>query len=100
VLGLANILPVGKLQGEELWQGLDAIGQNARNHAPLVEDLLDMSRIMSGKGRLEIQLIDVSAILKESIETLPAMAEAKGVRLQAVMHPYAVPISGSACSKR
>jgi len=47
------------------------------NHAQLVEDLLDMSRIMSGKVRLEVHLIDVSAILKESIETLPAIGRGK-----------------------
>jgi signal transduction histidine kinase len=94
VLGWANILRLGKLQGEELQQGLDTIERNARIQAQLIEDLLDMSRIISGKVRLEVQMIDLVAILNESIGTLRAMAEAKGVRLQALVHPYAVPISG------
>jgi PAS domain S-box-containing protein len=94
VLGWANILRLGKLQGEELQQGLDAIERNARIQAQLIEDLLDMSRIISGKVRLDMQMIDLPAVLNESIETLRATAEAKGVRLKALRHPVPVPISG------
>ena len=82
VLGWANILRLGKLQGEELKQGLDTIERNARVQAQIIEDLLDMSRIISGKVRLDVQQIDLPAVLNESIETLRATAEAKGVRLQ------------------
>ena len=94
VLGWTNILRLGKIQGEELKQGLDTIERNARVQAQIIEDLLDMSRIISGKVRLEVQRIDLSAVLNESIETLRATAEAKGVRLQAVVDPFAGPISG------
>ena len=94
VLGWANILRLGKLQGEELKQGLDTIERNARIQAQIIEDLLDMSRIISGKIRLDVQRIDLPAVLNESIETLRAMAEAKGVRLQVVVDPFAGPISG------
>ena len=83
VLGWANILRPGKLQGEELKQGLETIERNARVQAQLIEDLLDMSRIISGKVRLDVQGIDLPAVLNESIETLRATAEAKGIRLQA-----------------
>jgi len=94
VLGWANILRLGKLQGEELKQGLDTIERNARIQAQIIEDLLDMSRIISGKIRLDVQRVDLPAVLNESIETLRAMAEAKGVRLQVVVDPFAGPISG------
>ena len=94
VLGWANILRLGKLQGEELKQGLDTIERNARVQAQIIEDLLDMSRIISGKVRLDVQRVDLPAVLNESIETLRATAEAKGVRLQAVVDPFAGPISG------
>ena len=53
-----------------------------------------MSRIISGKVRLDVQQTDFSAVLNESIETLRVTAEAKGVRVQAVMDPFAGPISG------
>jgi PAS domain S-box-containing protein len=92
VLGWANILRLGKLQGEELQQGLDTIERNARLQAQLIEDLLDMSRIISGKVRLDVQMIDLPAVLNESIETLRATAEAKGVRLKALRHHFPVRI--------
>ena len=55
VLGWANILRRGNLQGEQLQQGLDTIERNARVQAQLIEDLLDLSRIISGKVRLDMQ---------------------------------------------
>jgi PAS domain S-box-containing protein len=93
VLGWANILRHGNLQGEELQQGLDTIERNARVQGQLIEDLLDMSRIISGKVRLDVQMIDLRAVLNEAIETLRATAKAKGVRLQAFKHPLPLPIA-------
>jgi PAS domain S-box-containing protein len=94
VLGWANILRHGNLQGEELKQGLDIIERNGRVQAQIIEDLLDMSRIISGKVRLDVQWIELSAILNELIETLRSTAQAKGVYLQARLDPFARPISG------
>jgi CheY-like chemotaxis protein len=94
VLGWANILRHGNLQGEELEQGLDIIERNARVQARIIEDLLDMSRIISGKVRLDVQWIELSAVLNESIETLRSTAQAKGVYLQARLDPFARPIFG------
>ena len=94
VLGWANILRLGKRQGEELIQGLDIIERNARIQAKIIEDLLDMSRIISGKVRLDAQWIELAAVLNESIETLRSTAQAKGVRLQAMLDLFAGPIFG------
>jgi PAS domain S-box-containing protein len=92
VLGWANILRLGKRQGEELIQGLDIIERNARIQAQTIEDLLDMSRIISGKVHLDAQWIELAAVLNESIETLRSTAQAKGVRLQAMLDLFAGPI--------
>jgi PAS domain S-box-containing protein len=94
VLGWANILRLGKCQDEELRQGLETIERNARVQTQIIEDLLDMSRIISGKIRLDVQQVDLPSVLNESIETLRAAAEAKGVGLQSVVDPFAGPISG------
>jgi PAS domain S-box-containing protein len=94
VLGWANILRLGKRQGEELIQGLDIIERNARIQAQIIEDLLDMSRIISGKVRLEAQWVELAAVLNESIETLRSTAQAKGVRLQAMLDLFGGPIFG------
>jgi PAS domain S-box-containing protein len=94
VLGWANILRLGKLQSEELKQGLDSIERNARVQAQIIEDLLDMSRIISGKCSLDLQRIDLPALLSESMATLCGTAEVKGVRMQALVDPFAGMISG------
>ena len=94
VLGWAHILRTGKLKVEELKQGLDTIERNARVQAQIIEDLLDMSRIISGKVRLAVKEIDLPAVLNESIETVRAPAEAKGISLQAIVDPRAGRISG------
>jgi PAS domain S-box-containing protein len=94
VLGWANILRLGNLQGDELKQGLEVIERNARVQAQIIEDLLDMSRIISGKVRLDVHWIELSAVLNESIETLGSTARAKGVRLGSLLDPFAGPISG------
>jgi PAS domain S-box-containing protein len=89
VLGWANVLLMKKLQDEELKQGLETIERNARVQAQIIEELLDMSRIVSGKVRLEMQRIDLSDVLNESIETLRATAKAKGVSVEVVEGPLA-----------
>ena len=94
VLGWAHILRTGKLKVEEHKQGLDTIERNARVQAQIIEDLLDMSRIISGKVRLAVKEIDLPTVLNESIETIRAPAEAKGVSLQAIVDARAGPISG------
>lgn len=94
VLGWTHILKQGKSQGDELIQGLATIERNARVQAQIIEDLLDMSRIISGKVRLDVQRIDLPAILNASLDTVRAAADAKGVRLQSTIDPFAGPISG------
>jgi signal transduction histidine kinase len=92
--GWANLLRLGKVQDEELQQGIESIERNARVLAQLIEDLLDMSRITACKIRLNVQRIELSAVLNESIEMVRTSAEAKGVRLQAVVDPFVGPITG------
>jgi PAS domain S-box-containing protein len=94
VVGWTHILRSGKLQVDELREGLDIIERNARVQAQIIEDLLDMSRIISGKVRLELQQMDLPAVLNESIETVRATADAKGIRLNAVGDTSAGSICG------
>ena len=96
VLGWTHVLQTDKLQDDELKQGLDAIERNARVQAQIIEDLLDMSRIISGKVRLDLAQIDLPAVLNESIDTVRAAAEAKGIHLQALVDPRVGPIPGDA----
>jgi PAS domain S-box-containing protein len=74
VLGWANILRLEKLQGEELKQGLDTIERNARIQAQIIDDLLDMSRIISGKVRLDAQQVDLPAVAGRGTSPSPGCA--------------------------
>jgi PAS domain S-box-containing protein len=94
VLGWATALRAGHFPTEELEQGLETIERNARVQAQIVEDLLDMSRIISGKVRLDVQRVDLPAVVAEAIDTVRATASAKGVRLQTIIDPLNAPVTG------
>ncbi len=68
-------------------RGLAVIERNARAQTQLVEDLLDMSRIVSGKVRLEVQRLDLGALVRSALESLRHSADARGVRVSAVLDP-------------
>ncbi|MGA7881546.1 MAG: PAS domain S-box protein [Terrimicrobiaceae bacterium] len=89
VVGWAHILRTGKLPADELREGLNTIERNARVQAQIIEDLLDMSRIISGKIRLEVRQMDLPSVIKESIETICSAAEEKDIRLQTIADPGA-----------
>src|SRR6516162_2758243 len=94
MLGWATTLRVGSPRGRELAAGLEAIERNARVQAQIVDDLLDMSRIISGKVRLDVQRLDLPTIVDEAVETVRSTASAKGVRLQTVIDPLNAAFSG------
>ena len=94
ILGWANILRDGASTPADLAEGLEIIERNARAQARIVEDLLDMSRIVSGKVRLEVGHCDLAPIIEAALTTVRPAAEARGIQLQAVLDPAARPVSG------
>jgi PAS domain S-box-containing protein len=94
VVGWARLLQSGKLAGDELSEGLKTIERNARIQAEIIEDLLDMSRIISGKVRLEMRQMDLPTVLNASIETLRGTAKAKAITLQSFVDSDAGTILG------
>jgi PAS domain S-box-containing protein len=94
ILGWSQILRRGIKSEADLHKGLDTIERNARVQAQLIEDLLDMSRITSGKVRLDVQPLDPSSFIQAAMETVRPAAEAKGIRLESLLDPVAGPISG------
>jgi signal transduction histidine kinase/DNA-binding response OmpR family regulator len=96
MLGWARVLSGGTLNEETMARGLKAIEQNAKAQAQLIEDLLDVSRIISGKFRLKVEPIRVVRVIEAAIDSMRPAAEAKGVRLQATLDPDAEPVSGDA----
>ena len=95
ILGWSQILRGnGGASGEDLAEGLATIERNARAQTQIIEDLLDMSRIISGKVRLDVQRLDLAAVVQAGIDTVRPAADAKGIRIQAVLDPVAGPVSG------
>ena len=75
-------------------RGWTSSSATARAQTQIIEDLLDMSRIISGKVRLDVQEVDLESVVRASIETVRPAADAKNVRVQAVLDPLAKPVSG------
>ena len=79
---------------ETIVEGLAVIERNARAQTQLIEDLLDMSRIVSGKVRLDVQHVELASVINEAVDLLKPSADAKGIRLVRVLDPLASPVSG------
>ena len=94
VLGWAQILRRGVKGEADLQKGLEAIERSARVQSQLIGDLLDTSRITSGKVRLDVQPLDPISFIDAAIETVRPSAEAKGIRLLSLLDPGAGPIAG------
>jgi PAS domain S-box-containing protein len=94
ILGWSQVLRSGVRSQTDLLKGLETIDRNARAQSQLIDDLLDMSRITSGKLRLNIQSISPVTVIEAAIETVQPAADAKGIRLERFLDPSAGPISG------
>jgi PAS domain S-box-containing protein len=96
VMGWASVLKDRKTVNtpEELAHGLAVIERNAKLQGQLIEDLLDMSRIISGNLRLNVQLVELPGVIRAAMESVRPAAEAKGLRLHEVLDPLAGVVSG------
>ena len=94
ILGWSTILRSGRISGTGAAQGLETIERNARLQAQMIDDLLDMSRIISGKLRLDVQRIDLGDVIRAAADTVDPAAQARDVRVQLVLDPLASPVSG------
>ena len=95
ILGWTQILRKGTIVPAELLQkGLETIDRNSRAQAQMIEDLLDMSRIISGKVRLDVESVNLNTVIQAAIESLLPSVQAKSIRLQTVLDALPTPIAG------
>ena len=94
ILGWANILRSRQNDPAYVSKGLETIERNARVQAQLIEDLLDLSRIITGKLRLEVQFIEIGALVETALDSIRPAAAAKDIKLRPVIDPKAGPIMG------
>ena len=79
MLGWVRMLKADVLDAENSARALEVIERNTRLQSSLIEDLLDVSRIISGKMRIETEIVDLVAVVETVSETIRPLAEAKGV---------------------
>jgi PAS domain S-box-containing protein len=94
ILGYARILRSGIVPPEKRQKAIETIERNATSLTQIVEDVLDISRIVSGKLRLNVQPVEFPGIVRSAIDAIAPAAEAKGIRVESVLDPEATPISG------
>ena len=96
IMGWAHMLRLGKLTDVNAERAVETIYRNAKSQAQLVADLLDVSRIISGKLRLDVRTVDLIYIINAAIDSIRPAAEAKGIRLQMMLDTATGPIAGDA----
>jgi len=95
ILGWAQVLRRSNaLTAEDLQRGTDAIERNARAQVQLIDELLDLSRLLAGRTRLDVQRLFLIDIVQGVMESAEPAALAKGIRLEKVLDPQAGPVSG------
>ena len=96
ILGWSNMLLTGRLDSEGHARGLETIHRNAQAQNQLISDLLDISRIISGKLRLDLRMVDLLTVIEGAVEATRPAAEAKGISLVTTLDRRAGPINGDA----
>jgi len=81
LLGWSSVLREARRDEKVLNQGLEAIDRNARVQAQLIDDLLDVSRIVSGKLNLDVRPLDISSVTRAAINVVRPAADAKEIKL-------------------
>jgi signal transduction histidine kinase/CheY-like chemotaxis protein len=96
MLGWAQLLMDGGKDEKMLHRGLQTIERNARAQSQLIEDMLDMSRLIAGKVRIEVDRTWPSDFIAAAVETVRPIALAKGVRLDMLIESHAGPLAADA----
>jgi signal transduction histidine kinase/ActR/RegA family two-component response regulator len=94
ILAWVRMLNLGGLDETGVKNALASIERNARSQAQLVEDLLDVSRIVSGKLRLDVRPTELAPVVDAALEAIRPAADAKGIRLNAVLDPRSGIVGG------
>lgn len=96
ILGWTRMLRSGKLDESTFHKALETIERNSYAQKQLIEDMLDVSRIITGKLRLDPRPIDVVSVIEAAIDTVRPMAENKSIKLETILETQTEPISADA----
>jgi PAS domain S-box-containing protein len=94
ILGWAHMLRTGQFDQDNVASAYETIERNARAQAQLIDDLLDVSRIITGKLRLDMRAINPNAFIEAAIDAVRPGAESKGVRIQKLIDTGVISVAG------
>jgi PAS domain S-box-containing protein len=94
IVGYSRLLRGNVLTGERAVQGMETLDRNAAALTQIVDDVLDVSRIISGKIRLDVQPVELPLVVHNAVATVRPAADAKHVRIQTIVDPRVGPVSG------
>jgi signal transduction histidine kinase len=96
IIGWSNLLRTGRLDAQNSARAVETIERNAKLQAQLVEDLLDVSRMITGKLNLDMRLVDVALVINAAIDSIQLAADAKQISLEVTFEPSARHVLGDA----
>ncbi|HEY6562552.1 MAG TPA: ATP-binding protein [Polyangiaceae bacterium] len=94
IIGWAHMLREDSMPPDRRQKALETIDRNARAQGQLIEDLLDVSRIVSDKLRLDVQSVDLPLVIERAVETVRLLASGRGIAIRPVVDPTASPVFG------
>jgi PAS domain S-box-containing protein len=94
ILGWMGLVRRGKLNSADTKRALETIERNARSQAQLIEDLLDISRLASGKMDLKVKPLMPASMISAAVEAIKPAAEARNISLRMIIDPNAGPVVG------
>jgi PAS domain S-box-containing protein len=96
ILGWSRLLRIGQLDAQAACKAIEIVENNAKAQAQLIEDLLDVSRIVSGKLRINYEQVNLVTVIEAAIETARPAAQAKSIQLSAELDSAAGAVIGDA----
>lgn len=94
IMGWSDLLLHDEVAPRKRRQAIETIARNANSQCQLINDLLEVSRIITGKLRLEFAACELESVVQAAVDSIRPTAEAKGIRLQVVLEPNTGPIFG------
>ena len=96
ILGWASMIRNGEVEGSNASRAIETIERNARSQARLIDDLLDVSRIITGNLRLDLHPLNLAPIVDAALDALRPTADVKGIKLQTRFEPVECLVKGDA----
>ncbi|OLE96592.1 MAG: hypothetical protein AUG75_18665 [Cyanobacteria bacterium 13_1_20CM_4_61_6] len=94
ILGWSHLVRSGKLDEPQMSRAFETIERNARSQSQLIDDLLDVSRIITGKLQIEPRPVDIRAVIEAAIDVVRPSFEAKNIQFETVMHQEGSSVPG------